>query len=118
MSVNSKATGLKSAQKKYLYEKSKLGLLDLGRSAILPISRKVLYNLCNNGLAKHNHFNTHIRPFKRPRGKKEEVELTQIFVSSSTNCVRKVSYGNLQTINTELVKQEQTKYLSIGYIII
>ena len=50
---------------KFLYEKSKL--LDLRRSAILPISLKVLHNLCSYGLSKHNHFNTHAGPFKRPR---------------------------------------------------
>ena len=43
--------------------------------------------------------------------------MTQRFVSSSTNCnIRKASHGNLQTINTELLKQELTKYLRIGYI--
>ena len=107
---------------KFLYEKSKL--LDLGRSAILPISRKVLHNLCNYGLSKHNHFNTHAGPFKRPRGKrggrrkqrKIKVQLTQRFFSSSTNFnIGKVSYGNLQTICTYLVEQERTKYLRIGY---
>ena len=108
---------------KFLYEKSKL--LDLGRSAILPITRKVLHNLCSYGKSKHNHFNTHAGPFKRPRGKrggrrkqrKIKVQLTQRFVSPSPNFnIRKVSHGNLQTICTDLVEQEPTKHLRIGYI--
>ena len=108
---------------KFLYEKSKL--LDIRRSAILPISRKVLRNLCSYGLFKDNHFNTHAGPFKRPRGKrggrrkqrKIKVQLTQRFVSSSTNFnTRKVSHGNLQTICTDLVEQERTKHLRIGYL--
>ena len=117
----SKRTELRS--EKFLYEKSKL--LDLGRSAILLISRKVLHNLCSYGLSKHNHFNTHAGPFKRPRGKrggrrkqrKIKVQLTQRFVSPSPNFnIRKVSHGNLQTICTDLVEQEPTKHLRIGYI--
>ena len=108
---------------KFLYEKSKL--LDLVGSVILPISRKVLHNLCSYGLSKHNRFNTHAGPFQRPRGKrggrrkqrKIKVQLTQRFVSLSTNLnIRKVSYGNLQTICIDLVEQERTKHLRIGYI--
>ena len=45
------------------------------------------------------------------------MQLTQRFVSSSTNFnIRKVSYRNLQTICTDLVEQERTKHLRIGYI--
>ena len=116
MSVNNNATGLNSARKSTCIKKSKL--LDLGRYIILPISRKV----CTICVAKHNHFNTHLRPFKRHGGKrggrrkqrKIKVQLTQRFLSPSTiffifkSQLRKFT----DDCDTELVKQNTTKIIS------